>query len=199
MIFARTLTFYVARRFLAATGMMLAALTLLVSLFDFIELLRRAATRPDAGFALVATIAALRLPFMGMQILPFAILLGGILAFWRLTRSSELIVARAAGVSAWGFLMGPVLVALLFGLVHGMGLSGALKEVGLPANHLPLALFGFNAGVDLGQLLVLLLAWGIFVVFGRTRWATGGRVACIYAIGAVSAFWTLDRVRAILV
>lgn len=93
----------------------------------------------------------------------------------------------------------PVLVALLFGLVHGMGLSGALKEVGLPANHLPLALFGFNAGVDLGQLLVLLLAWGIFVVFGRTRWATGGRVACIYAIGAVSAFWTLDRVRAILV
>lgn len=115
MIFARTLTFYVARRFLAATGMMLAALTLLVSLFDFIELLRRAATRPDAGFALVATIAALRLPFMGMQILPFAILLGGILAFWRLTRSSELIVARAAGVSAWGFLMGPVLVALLFG------------------------------------------------------------------------------------
>jgi lipopolysaccharide export system permease protein len=50
-----------------------------------------------------------------MQILPFAVLLGGILAFWRLTRSSELIVARAAGVSAWQFLAAPVLCAALLG------------------------------------------------------------------------------------
>ena len=63
MIVAKTLTFYVARRFLAATAGMLLALTLLVSMFDFIELLRRAATRPDAGFALVASIAGLRMPF----------------------------------------------------------------------------------------------------------------------------------------
>ena len=60
-------------------------------------------------------IAALRLPYIAMQILPFAVLLGGILGFWRLTRSSELIVARAAGVSAWQFLAGPVLCALLLG------------------------------------------------------------------------------------
>ena len=99
MIVARTLTLYVARRFLAATAGMLLALTLLVSMFDFIELLRRAATRPDAGFALVASIAGLRMPFLSIQIMPFAILLGGILAFWRLTRSSELIVARATGLS----------------------------------------------------------------------------------------------------
>jgi lipopolysaccharide export system permease protein len=115
VIVARTLTLYVARRFLTATAGMLLALTLLVSMFDFIELLRRAATRPDAGFALVASIAGLRMPFVGLQIMPFAILLGGLLAFWRLTRSSELIVARAAGISAWGFLSGPVLVALAFG------------------------------------------------------------------------------------
>src|SRR3954449_12206700 len=73
---------YVARRFLGSTLAMLAGLTLLVALFDFIELLRRAATRPDAGFALVAQIAALRVPFVVLQILPFAILLGGLLAFW---------------------------------------------------------------------------------------------------------------------
>ncbi|MEN0073121.1 MAG: LptF/LptG family permease, partial [Paracraurococcus sp.] len=88
MTITATLTLYVARRFLGATFAMLAGLTLLISLFDFIELLRRAAARPDAGFALVATIAGLRLPFVALQILPFAILLGGILAFWRLTRSS---------------------------------------------------------------------------------------------------------------
>ncbi|MFL1460641.1 LPS export ABC transporter permease LptG [Roseococcus sp. DSY-14] len=117
MIAAPTLTLYVARRFLGATLTMLMALTLLVSMFDFIELLRRGATRPDATFALVATIAALRMPFVATQIMPFAILLGGILAFWRLARSSELIVARAAGISAWGFLSGPMLVAILFGTV----------------------------------------------------------------------------------
>ena len=55
MTMTGTLTLYVARRFLGATFAMLAGLTLLVALFDFIELLRRAATRPDAGFALVAT------------------------------------------------------------------------------------------------------------------------------------------------
>ncbi len=86
---------------------MLAALSGLVSLFDFIELLRRSATKPDATFGLVLQIAALRLPYIAMQILPFAVLLGGIIAFWRLTRSSELIVARAAGVSAWQFLAAP--------------------------------------------------------------------------------------------
>ena len=120
---AATLALYVARRFAAACLAMLAGLTLLVALFDFIELLRRAATRPDAGFALVAQIAGLRLPFVAMQLLPFAVLLGGLLAFWRLSRSSELVVARAAGVSAWGFLSGPVLVALVLGLVGTIGVS----------------------------------------------------------------------------
>ncbi len=110
-----TLGAYVARGFAAAVLLMLAALTSLIALFDFIELLRRAATRADAGFALVATIAALRVPFVAMQVLPFAVLLGGIVAFWRLSRSSELVVARAAGISAWGFLLAPVLVAVLLG------------------------------------------------------------------------------------
>jgi lipopolysaccharide export system permease protein len=121
--FARTLMMYVARRFAAMAVAMLAALAGLVALFDLIELLRRAATRQDATFALVSQIAALRLPFVAMQILPFAILLGGIIAFWRLTRSSELVVARAAGVSAWGFLAGPVAVAVLLGAVATMAIS----------------------------------------------------------------------------
>lgn len=115
MRYAATLTLYVTRIFLLAVLAMLAALTGLVSLFDFIELLRRAATRPDVGFALVSEIAALRVPYTVMEILPFAVLLGGIIAFWRLTRSSELIVARAAGVSAWQFLSGPVATAVLLG------------------------------------------------------------------------------------
>jgi lipopolysaccharide export system permease protein len=123
MTLTPTLSFYVARGFLWTTLGMLGALTGLVALFDFIELLRRAASRPDVGFDIPATIAALRLPFVALQILPFAILLGGIVAFWRLTRSSELIVARAAGVSAWGFLTGPALVAVLLGALAMTGIS----------------------------------------------------------------------------
>ena len=91
---AVTLSLYISRLFAAAVTVMLLALTGLVSLFDFIELLRRSASRPDATFGLVSQIVALRLPYIAMQILPFAVLLGGILCFWRLTRSSELIVAR---------------------------------------------------------------------------------------------------------
>ena len=96
-----------------------------MALFDFIELLRRAATRPDVGFAIALEIASLRLPFVALQILPFSILLGGIVAFWRLTRSSELIVARAAGISAWGFLTGPLVVAMLLGMVA----TGAISPI----------------------------------------------------------------------
>ena len=110
---------------------MLLALSGLVAMFDFIELLRRSATQAGRDLrAWSAEIAALRLPYIAMQILPFAVLLGGILCFWRLTRSSELIVARAAGVSAWEFLAAPMLCALLLGVHrHGGGQPGVVGDV----------------------------------------------------------------------
>jgi lipopolysaccharide export system permease protein len=120
---AITLSLYVSRQFTLAVLAMLAALSGLVALFDFIELLRRSASKPDATFGLVTEMAGLRLPYIAMQILPFAVLLGGILAFWRLTRSSELIVARAAGISAWQFLAGPVLCAFGLGVIATAAVS----------------------------------------------------------------------------
>ncbi len=120
---ALTLGVYVSRVFTEAVLAMLAALSGLVALFDFIELLRRSASKPDATFGLVTQIAALRVPYIMIQILPFAVLLGGIIAFWRLTRSSELIVARAAGVSAWQFLTGPMLCAAFLGAFATMAIS----------------------------------------------------------------------------
>jgi lipopolysaccharide export system permease protein len=125
MGFALTLSLYIARQFTWVALAMLSALSLLVMLFDFIELLRRAALRADVGFGLVVGIALLHLPYYMLQILPFAVLLGGIIAFWRLTRSSELIVARAAGVSAWQFLSLPVAAATLIGVLA----SGALSPL----------------------------------------------------------------------
>jgi lipopolysaccharide export system permease protein len=118
-----TLSIYIAKQFVGSVIGMLLALSGLVAMFDFIELLRRSISRPNASFAIVSEIAALRLPYIAMQVLPFAVLLGGMLCFWRLTRSSELVVARAAGVSAWKFLAAPTFCALLFGMVATMAVS----------------------------------------------------------------------------
>jgi lipopolysaccharide export system permease protein len=120
-----TLAVYFGRQFAAAVGAMLAALSLLVALFDFLELLRESATAPRASFGIIVELEALRLPWTILQILPFAVLLGGIFAFWRLSRSSELIVARAAGISAWQFLAVPVILAAGFGAFA----TGALSPV----------------------------------------------------------------------
>src|SRR5580692_7540594 len=149
---AITLSIYIARQFTASVVAMLLALSGLVAMFDFIELLRRSTSKPDATFTLVSEIAALRLPYIAMQILPFAVLLGGILCFWRLTRSSELIVARAAGISAWEFLTAPTLCALLFGTVATtlvspvssvmLGRAEAMDNAYLSSGGGPLALNG---------------------------------------------------------
>jgi lipopolysaccharide export system permease protein len=123
MTAAITLSLYITRQFAAMVVAMLFALSGLISLFDFIELLRRSASKPDATFGLVMEIAGLRLPFVAMQILPFAVLLGGMICFWRLTRSSELIVARASGISAWEFLTAPTLCAVVLGALATAAVS----------------------------------------------------------------------------
>ena len=182
---AWTLTGYFARNFVGAVMAMLAALTGLVVLFDFIELLRRSATHPEATFTLVIGIAALRVPYIAMQILPFAVLLGGIVAFWRLTRSSELIVTRAAGVSAWQFLAAPTLCAMLMGAFATAALSPlssamlaraeTLDNMYLRAGGGPLALNG-------GQL------W----LRQSDRVLTPKGVAIIHALGVEMKNRTLD-------
>ncbi len=196
---AATLSRYVARRFGSAVLFMLTGLTLLVSLFDFIELLRRAATRPDATFGMVAQIAGLRVPFVALQILPFAILLGGILAFWRLTRSSELIVARAAGISAWGFLSAPVLVALMAGTVGILAVSPLSSAMLAKAERLDYAYLRATGGVTAiagGRLWLRqsdrgLDTQGVAILSGRPEAPQRGEAATAFVMGDVSV-WRLS-------
>ncbi|GBR44852.1 LPS export ABC transporter permease LptG [Neokomagataea thailandica] len=121
--FSSTLAIYIARVFTFSTVGTIFALTGLVSLFDFIDLLRRVAAHPASPSTLALEIAALHIPFYLIYVLPFGILLGGIICFFRLTRSSELIVARAAGISAWQFLASPLACALLMGILTTTGVS----------------------------------------------------------------------------
>jgi len=92
----------------------------------------------------------------------------------------------------------PALVAFLFGLVHGLGFAGALQEIGLPEQNLPIALLTFNIGVELGQLCVVALAYAMYRAFARIPVFTLARVPAIYAIGAIAAYWSIDRVMSIV-
>ncbi|EGO95550.1 MULTISPECIES: LPS export ABC transporter permease LptG [unclassified Acidiphilium] len=143
-----TLSLYIGRRFLGAVVAMQAGLTAIGALFDFLDLLRQSADKPQATFWRMLALEVLRVPWLGMQILPFAVLLGGIFAFWRLTRSSELVVARATGTSVWQFLAVPV---------AGAALIGALATTaGSPISAIMFAraevLYSTYLGVDSGPL-----------------------------------------------
>ena len=92
----------------------------------------------------------------------------------------------------------PALLAFLFGLVHGLGFAGALKDVGLPQNYLPTALFTFNLGVELGQLFTVGLVYLVWLALKRWPVFERSRVPALYAMGSVAAYWSWLRVAAIL-
>lgn len=91
----------------------------------------------------------------------------------------------------------PALVALLFGLVHGLGFAGALQQIGLPQQHLAVALLTFNLGVEVGQLLTVAAAYGLCRLLARWPAFVRGRVPALYAIGSLAAYWSLARIAAI--
>ena len=92
----------------------------------------------------------------------------------------------------------PALLAFLFGLVHGLGFAGALKEIGLPARHLPTALVTFNLGVEGGQLLAVCVAFVAWQALRRYPVTLRARTPALYAIGSIAAYWSFLRIAAIL-
>ena len=117
MQLARTLSAYIARQFFVWFCGVFGTMVSITFLLDYIELIRRGGAKAHATWSVLLEMAALKLPHTAQDVMPFAILFGTMLAFWRLTRSNELVVARAAGVSVWEFLTPAVLVALLVGVV----------------------------------------------------------------------------------
>jgi lipopolysaccharide export system permease protein len=115
MRLSATLSLYLGRRFLVSISVVLFALLCVVSLFEVVELMRRASGKDDATLGLLVQMAFLKLPLMTQKILPFAALFGGMYAFARMTSSHELVVARAAGVSVWQFLAPALVIALAIG------------------------------------------------------------------------------------
>ena len=94
----------------------------------------------------------------------------------------------------------PWLASFAFGLLHGFGFAGALREIGIPEDAAPLALLFFNLGVEAGQLLFIGAVLATIALWRRfapapPKWAW--RVP-VYVIGSAAAFWFVERTAGVL-
>ena len=136
------------------------------------------------------TLAAATLGFVHVPQRPIEAVIALSIAFV----AAELVHLKSGQVSLterW-----PWAIAFIFGLLHGFGFAGALSEIGLPEQAIPLALLFFNVGVELGQLLFIAGVVAIGTIARRfavplPAWAPQ---LSAYAIGTVAAFWTIERV-----
>jgi lipopolysaccharide export system permease protein len=141
-----TLGRYLSGRFLEQILIVFLSISALSFLIDFVELLRRSAdAHVGAGF--VAVMSFLRVPVASEQILPFAVLFGTMTAFVNLTRKLELVVARASGISVWGFLVPPLALALAIGLFSVVAYNPMAAAMKQRADEMEMEAFG-RPGTD---------------------------------------------------
>ncbi len=126
-----TLSRYFGLRFLGSVTSTFAGVVVLAGVVDYFELMRRGAEWPKATAWLLAQISMYRIPQLTEQIMPFAVLVGAMSCYLTLSRRLELVVARAAGVSAWQFVAPALVVAFLLGTVATLAynpLAASLHE-----------------------------------------------------------------------
>ena len=89
----------------------------------------------------------------------------------------------------------PWVVAFLFGLLHGFGFAGALREIGLPEGDVPMALLTFNIGVEAGQLVIIAACLAMITMLRRFAQPTlrPATVVASYGIGTIASFWFIER------
>jgi hydrogenase/urease accessory protein HupE len=93
----------------------------------------------------------------------------------------------------------PWLIAFTFGLLHGLAFAGALSQIGLPPKAAPQALFLFNVGVEIGQLMFIAAAITAMRLYALARDRFGWREAAwvhaapSYVIGGLAAYWLIER------
>ncbi|HKA75456.1 MAG TPA: LPS export ABC transporter permease LptG [Xanthobacteraceae bacterium] len=147
-----TLARYFGMRFLGAAAAVFGGIFMLIVLVDYVEMTRQASKVPNASALLVAQISLFRVPQVTERIIPFAVLIGAMVCYLTLSRRLELVVARAAGISAWQFVAPAIVVALLMGAAATMiynPISANLREY---SKRLEADLFGERTGpqVDAG-------------------------------------------------
>jgi lipopolysaccharide export system permease protein len=111
-----TLARYFGLRFLSAVALVFCGIFVLVALIDYIEMMRRSSDIPNVSAILVAKTSFYRVPQVTERIMPFCVLIGAMSCYLNLSRRLELVVARAAGMSAWQFVSPALVMAFLLGI-----------------------------------------------------------------------------------
>src|SRR6202034_4886539 len=112
-----TLSRYFGMRFLTSVVGSFVGVVALAAMIDYVELMRRGADWPNATAMVLAKISMFRVPQLTERIMPFSVLVGAMSCYLGLSRRLELVVARAAGVSAWQFVAPAMIAAFVFGTV----------------------------------------------------------------------------------
>ena len=143
------------------------------------------------GHSLTLSLAVLGLVHVPPALVQVLIAASIVVVAFELTRAASAHAPRVAM---------PAGMALGFGFLHGLGFAGALAQIGVPAGEIPLALLAFNLGLEVGQVLfvVVVISGAALVRSLPVRWPTASRLVPAYTIGSLAAFWVLERLVAIL-
>ena len=131
MLIGGTLGRYISVRFVRTILIVFGTVFALVYTLDLVELMRRAADTEGATPGLMARLSLYRTPAIAEQVMPFAVLFGSMTTLLGLSRRLELVVARAAGISAWQFLGPGLAVAAVLGVLTTLAynpISAGLRD-----------------------------------------------------------------------
>ena len=127
----RTLSRYFGLRFLTTAILVFVGILSLVALVDYIEMMRKTSGMPNVPASIVAQTSLFRVPQIAERIMPFSVLIAAMSCYLNLSRRLELVVARAAGMSAWQFVTPAILIALVLGVLATLlynPMAAALQE-----------------------------------------------------------------------
>lgn len=145
MMVVNTLGRYFARRFVIASLGVFFGLFVLLVFVDYVDLLRRAGGLAVSAFY-VAQASFCRVPQLLERLLPFCILIGGMTCYLALSRSLELVVARAAGLSAWEFISPALWSAIAIGIFATTVFNPLSAHMQERAKQMEAEMFGENTG-----------------------------------------------------
>ena len=140
------------------------------------------------GHSITLALSAMRIVEVSQR--PVEILIAASIALvaWEIVRTQQSDPARKPSSV-------PIWMAAGFGLLHGLGFAGALREVGLPQGEIPTALLAFNIGIELGQLTFVAVALIPLTLLSRsTIWSRRVRVFLAYVIGSLAFYWVFERI-----
>lgn len=141
----RTLSRYFAVRFLVTAILVFGGLLSLIALVDYIEMMRKTAGMPNVPASVVAQTSLFRVPQIAESIMPFSILIAAMSCYLNLSRRLELVVARAAGMSAWQFIAPALVVAWVLGFFATLAYNPAAALLQERSKRLEVEYLGANA------------------------------------------------------